>query len=158
MRKIQDIPINERPREKLLLKGAKHLTDRELLAIILGKGTAKNDVLPLIQHFSDRKQEHFTAISLNGANEVLNVRIVTIGLVNQSQVHPREVFADALTDRASAIIVAHNHPSGNLTPSMEDIEVTKRIKEAGKILGLKLLDHIIFSTKGSYSFKENEKL
>ncbi len=219
MKRIQDIPVNERPREKLLLKGAKSLTDTELLAIILGRGTVKNDVLslskkivevidkkgmdflpediteidgigqakattiaaalefvrrrikpegvkikspsdvlPLIQHYSDRKQEHFLTISLNGANEVLNVRVVTIGLVNQSQVHPREVFADALVDRASAIIIAHNHPSGNLTPSPEDIEVTNIIVEAGKILGIKLLDHIVFSKKGSYSFKQNSRL
>ena len=153
MKKIKDMPQNERPREKLLEKGAGFLSDQELLAIILGKGTQKDDVLslskklikvidakglefqvkdiieidgigeakataisaafefvrrrikpeglkikfpadilPLIQHYGDRKQEHFICVSINGANEVMNVRVVTIGLVNKSQVHPREVF------------------------------------------------------------------
>lgn len=78
------------------------------------------DVLPLIQHYADRKQEHFICISINGANEVIASRVVSVGLVNRTQVHPREVFADPITDRASAIIIAHNHPAGGLTPSNED--------------------------------------
>lgn len=219
MKKIKDIPQNERPREKLLEKGAKALTDQELLAIILGKGTQKHDVLslskkiinvidakglefqaedvleidgigeakataicaafefvrrrikpeglkikfpadilPLIQHYGDRKQEHFICVSINGANEVMNVRVVTIGLVNTSQVHPREVFSDALAERASAVIVAHNHPNGSLTPSNEDIKITKRLKEASTILGINLLDHIIFNTKAYYSFAEKNEI
>lgn len=116
------------------------------------------DVLPLIQHFADRKQEHFLCVSINGANEVMNVRVVSIGLINKSHVHPREVFADVIAERASAIIIAHNHPIGELKPGKEDIEVTNRIKEAGKILGINLWDHIIFNHKGYYSFVENEKL
>ena len=115
------------------------------------------DVLPLIQHYGDRKQEHFISISVNGANEVMTVRVVTIGLVNKSQVHPREVFADVIVERASAIIIAHNHPSGDLTPSKEDISITQRIKKAATILGINLLDHIIFNTKGYYSFVEHDK-
>ena len=82
------------------------------------------DVLPLIRHFADRKQEHFICVSLNGANEVIAARVVSVGLVNKTQVHPREVFADPITDRASAVIVAHNHPSGSLEPSREDIDIT----------------------------------
>lgn len=116
------------------------------------------DVLQLIQHYADRPQEHFIAISVNGANEVMNIRVVTIGLVNQSQVHPREIFADIITDRASAVIIAHNHPSGNLAPSKNDISVTDRIKAAGQILGINLLDHIIFGKKGYYSFLEQKQL
>ena len=219
MIKIKDIPIKDRPREKLIEKGPAALSDKELLAILLGKGTQKHDVLsvarnlikvidrcgieftikdildingigiakattivaafefvrrrikpegikikaptdvlPLINHFSDRKQEHFLCISVNGANEVMNVRVVTIGLVNQSPVHPREIFADVIADRASAVIIAHNHPAGDLTPSKEDIAVTKRIKEASSVLGIKLLDHIIFNQKGYYSFVENGEL
>jgi DNA repair protein RadC len=107
---------------------------------------------------ADRKQEHFLCISLNGAYEVIAVRTVSVGLVNKTQVHPREVFADPLTDRATAIIVAHNHPTGNLTPSKEDIAITRQLKSAGEILGIKLLDHIIFSHKGYYSFMENNEL
>ena len=106
------------------------------------------DVLPLIRHYADRKQEHFLSVSINGANEVMNVRVVSIGLVNKSHVHPREVFADVLSERASAVIVAHNHLQGELKPSPEDLQVTKQLKEAAKILGLSFLDYIIFNTKG----------
>jgi DNA repair protein RadC len=113
------------------------------------------DVLPLMQHFADRKQEHFVCVSINGANEVIKSRVVSLGLVNKTQVHPREVFADPITDRASAIIVAHNHPSGGLTPSREDIDITKQLKAAGETLGIRLLDHIIFNHKGYYSFLEH---
>ena len=215
MKKIKDLPKKERPREKLLKKGAHSLNDKELLAVILGKGTQKldvlsiakkiikiidqkglelsaddlmniegigdakaslvlaafefvrrrikpeglkikfpADVLPLIQHFGDRKQEHFLCVSINGANEVMNVRVISIGLINKSHVHPREVFADVIAERASAIIIAHNHPIGELSPSNEDREITKRIKEAGKILGINLLDHIIFNNKGFVSLAE----
>ncbi len=219
MKKIKDMSANERPREKLLAKGPKFLADWELLAVILGRGSQKNDVItlskkivkvidekgldfiaedilhidgignaratsisaslefvrrrikpeglkirfpaeifPLIRHYGDRKQEHFICASLNAANEVMNVRVVTIGLVNKSQVHPREVFADVIAERASAVIVAHNHPHGGLEPSPEDIQVTKRLKEAAKILGLNLLDHIIFNSKGYHSFSEKGEL
>ncbi|MEK7846004.1 MAG: DNA repair protein RadC, partial [Nitrospinota bacterium] len=116
------------------------------------------DVLPLIHHYADRKQEHFICISINGANEVISNRVVSVGLVNRTQVHPREVFADPITDRASAIIIAHNHPSGGLTPSKEDFEITKQLKSAGETLGINLLDHIIFNQKGHYSFLENGDL
>ena len=112
------------------------------------------DVLPLIRHFADRKQEHFICASLNGANEVIATRVVSVGLVNKTQVHPREVFADPITDRASTVIVAHNHPSGSLEPSKEDIEITAQLKSAGEILGIRLLDHVIFNSKGYYSFLE----
>jgi len=107
---------------------------------------------------ADRKQEHFLCISLNGANEVIATRTISVGLVNKTQVHPREVFADPITDRASAIIIAHNHPTGGLAPSKEDIEITMRLKKAGETLGIKLLDHIIFSHKGHYSFLENNDI
>jgi len=218
-KRISEIPKKDRPREKLQQKGAKALSDLELMAILLGRGTKKHDVLsvadkilkvlesnkriasldelqkiegvglakatliaaafeftrrrirpeglkisfpadalPLIQHYADRKQEHFICISINGANEVITSRVVSVGLVNRTQVHPREVFADPITDRASAIIVAHNHPSGGLTPSKEDIEITKQLKAAGETLGIKLLDHIIFHQRGYYSFLEHGEL
>jgi len=122
------------------------------------KITTPADVLPLIQHYADRKQEHFICISINGANEVIASRVVSVGLVNKTQVHPREVFADPITDRASAIIVAHNHPSGGLTPSKEDFEITNQLKASGETLGIRLLDHIIFNHKGYYSFLEHGEL
>lgn len=116
------------------------------------------DILPLIQHYGDRRQEHFICISLNGANEVITSRVVSVGLVNKTHVHPREVFADPITDRASAIIIAHNHPAGELQPSKEDIKITADLKAAGHTLGIKLLDHIIFNQKNYYSFLENNKI
>jgi DNA repair protein RadC len=116
------------------------------------------DVLPLVAHYADRKQEHFLALSLNGAHEVIAVRVITMGLVNRSLVHPREVFADALMDRAAAVIVAHNHPSGNLEPSAEDREVTTRLAQAGETLGVKMLDHVVFGPAGYYSFLEHGEI
>lgn len=215
-KKLKNLPVQDRPREKLCLKGKEALSDQELLAVLLGKGSKKNDVMslahklvividkkgidvsindlvnfdgvgkakaaiilaafefvrrrikkdgitfekpsdivPLLRHYADRKQEHFLCISLNGANEILNTRVVTIGLADRSHVHPREVFADVLVDRASAIIIAHNHPAGSLEPSEEDIAVTKQIAQAGQILGISVLDHIIFNHKESFSLIEN---
>jgi DNA repair protein RadC len=212
---IHEMAEADRPREKLLRKGARAMSDQELLAILLGKGTPGMDVmtlatklvrlvdekglgvkaedlsqfagvgdakatlilaaiefarrrikpegakietpadlLPHVRHYADRKQEHFLCASINGANEILNIRVVSIGLIDRSPVHPREVFADALSDRASAIIVAHNHPSGGLEPSASDIEVTTQLKTAGAIVGIELLDHIIFNRNGYFSFLE----
>lgn len=218
-KRIDQIPAEDRPREKLLRKGAAALTDQELLAVLLGKGTPRMDVmtlagklaklidekglsvraeelcdfagvgeakatlilaaiefarrrikpegarintpadlLPHVRHYADRKQEHFLCASLNGANEILNIRVVSIGLIDRTPVHPREVYADALSDRASAIIVAHNHPGGNLEPSAPDVEVTKQIKAAGVVMGIALLDHIIFNQRGYFSFLEAGRL
>jgi len=218
-KRISDIPEQDRLREKLLRKGAAALSDQELLAVLLGKGTSEMDVmklagklarvidekglgirvedltnlegvgnakatlvlaaiefarrrikpegakietpadlLPHVRHYADRKQEHFLCASINGANEILNIRVVSIGLIDRTPVHPREVFADALSDRASAIIVAHNHPSGGLEPSTSDVEVTGQLKEAGAVMGIALLDHIIFNRHGYYSFLEAGRL
>ena len=116
------------------------------------------DIFTLVRHYADRKQERFISLSLNGAHEVLAVRIVTIGLVNKTIVHPREVFADIIQDRAAAFCVAHNHPSGLLECSAEDDEITERLKSAAGILGLHFVDHIIFSQASWWSFRENGKL
>lgn len=216
---IHEIPPEDRPREKLLRKGAQGLSDQELLAVLIGKGTPEMDVmtlaaklarlidekglevkaddlsqfpgvgdakaalilaaiefarrrikpegakietpadlLPHIRHYADRKQEHFLCVSLNGANEVLNIRVISIGLIDRSPVHPREVFADALTDRASAIMVAHNHPSGGLEPSPSDVTITAQLKAAGEMVGVSLLDHVIFNRTGYFSFLEAGRL
>lgn len=218
-RRIHEIPAADRPREKLLRNGAAALSDQELLAVLLGKGTPGMDVmklaaklakvidekglgvraddlrefegvgdakatlvlaalefarrrikpegitihtpadlLPHVRHYADRKQEHFLCASINGANEILNIRVVSIGLVDRTPVHPREVFADALADRASGIIVAHNHPVGGLEPSPADIEATKQLKAAGVVMGIALLDHIIFNRTGYFSFLEAGQL
>ncbi len=124
---------------------------RRILCPEIRKIKAPSDIYPFIQHYADRKQEIFLSVSLNGAHEIMAVRVVSVGLVNRALVHPREVFADPLSDRAAAVLVCHNHPSGNLEPSEEDIEVTKRLTEAGEVLGVPLLDHIIFSQTGYLS-------
>jgi len=113
------------------------------------------DIHPLIRHIGTREQEHFLCISLNAANKVIKVRTVTIGLLNTCQVHPREVFSDVIKDRAASVIIAHNHPSGNLKPSPEDLKITERIQESGKILGIKVLDHVIFNYDNFHSMVEN---
>lgn len=95
----------------------------------------------------DKKQEYFVCLTLDGANRLIAKRIITIGTLTASLVHPREVFADAITDRAASIIVAHNHPSGSLEPSQADLEVTNRLAESSKLLGINLNDHIIVTSK-----------
>ncbi len=113
------------------------------------------DVFIAISHFANRKQEYFLCITLNGANEIINTHIVTKGILNKTIIHPREIFALALEDRANAIIIAHNHPSGNLNPGEDDIHTTQILLDAGKLLGIPLLDHLIFSETNYYSFAEN---
>ena len=102
-----------------------------------------------LQEYRNKKQEYFICLTLDGANQLINKRVITIGTLTSSLVHPREVFADAITDRAASIIVAHNHPSGSLRPSQADIQVTERLKQASLILGIELIDHIII-TKDSF--------
>lgn len=112
------------------------------------------DALPYLQHIADKKQEYFICLTLNGAREVIESRVVTVGLVDSSQIHPREVFADAIADRAASVIVAHNHPSGALAPSPEDLALTRQLVEAGKIMGIEVLDHIIVTKRGHTSLKK----
>lgn len=112
------------------------------------------DILPLVDYLRVKKQEYFICMTLNGAGELIEQRVVTVGLLNHSPVHPREVFADAITDRAASVIFVHNHPSGNPEPSVQDIEITKRLYEAAEILGINVLDHIITAKRGHVSFKE----
>jgi DNA repair protein RadC len=216
MKKMKDVPQNDRPREKIASKGATALSDTELIEAIIGRGTRSRDVreiskdisrlvnekgnaigyndlqmiegigptkasqimscfelgrryfgpkdngkvtrpediLPLVAHLREKRQEHFVCIALNGAGEVLGNRVITVGLLNHSLVHPREVFADAITDRAASVICVHNHPSGSLEPSSQDIAITTQLKEAGSILGIQLIDHIIVTRTGHVSMRE----
>lgn len=217
MKTMQELPEQDRPREKMRLKGAAALTNEELVQVILGRGikghdvramsqkiarimeekkgqlvesdlteihgmgeaksyqllaafeiarrfakgdaikiTGTQDILPLLQDIAGKQQEHFVCISLNGANEVIEKRIVTVGLLDRSQVHPREVFADVITDRAAAVIFAHNHPSGDLRPSDNDLRIHNQLTEAAKILGLRILDHVIVTKKSHFSFQESD--
>ena len=215
MKTIKDMPEHDRPREKLREKGASALTDEELVAAILGMGTAgvdvrtiskqvagllrehgeslrlehllevpgmglakasqilsafelarrhllketvkitaAQDVLPLLADIRKKQQEYFICISLNGANEVIEKRVVTIGLLDKSPVHPREVFADVISDRAASVIFAHNHPSGDEQPSESDRRIHDQLTQAGDILGLRILDHVIVTRKSYFSFQE----
>ncbi|OQX29665.1 MAG: hypothetical protein B0D92_02530 [Spirochaeta sp. LUC14_002_19_P3] len=120
--------------------------------------TMPSDIYPLVSNWADRPQEYFLVISLNGAHEVMQVRVVSQGILNRTIVHPREVFADPLVERAAAIICAHNHPSGNINPSPDDISLTARLKNAGEIIGIPLLDHIIFSGTEFYSLLEHNNM
>lgn len=104
----------------------------------------------------DRNKEHLIAIHLNVRNKIIRVEVVSIGIVNATLVHPREVYKRAVRQTASRIIVAHNHPSGDCTPSEEDTMITKQLEQAGDILGIALLDHIIFSRDGFYSMKDHD--
>ena len=213
---IKQLPEHSRPREKLRERGSAALTDEELVAAIIGMGSAgadvrtmsrnvvaliqnyqaaltleklmsvpgmglaksgqilsafelarryllsestkiecAEDVLPLLSDIRNKPQEHFVSITLNGANEVIQKRIVTVGLLDKSLVHPRDVFADVITDRAAAVIFAHNHPSGDLQPSAEDLKSQTRLVEAATILGIRVLDHLIVGRRGYFSFEES---
>jgi len=215
---MAEIPERDRPRERLIKRGPKVLTTRELIAVIIGRGTRGRGVLavaeeikkvfderkqevtienlmavpgvgeakacqllaafelarrfrdqnegfrvsnpeevlslPDVEMIRHRQQEHFLAITLNGAGEVIHARTLTVGLLNASQVHPREAFADAITDRAAAVVFVHNHPSGSLEPSAPDLAITRQLVEAGELLGIQVLDHLIISKKGHRSLKQ----
>ena len=101
-----------------------------------------------LKDIENKQQEYFVVLTLDGANRLISKRTVTIGTLTASLVHPREVFADAITDRAASIIIAHNHPSGNLEASEADKQVTHRIRKAGEILGIELIDHLIITKNG----------
>jgi DNA repair protein RadC len=116
-------------------------------------------------HFKDLiqrgLQEELHVLTLNGNHRVIRSHQVTVGLLNTAQVHPREVFRAAILDAAASIILVHNHPSGNPKPSAEDVKVTKEIEAAGKLIGIKLLDHIVVAREGSTSvieFRERQSL
>ena len=217
MKKMKEVPVRDRPREKIACRGVSVLSDNELIEAIIGRGTKDKDVreisreiggliqqhrsnlqykdleevdgigptkasqiiacfelgrryykpagpdirvtrpddiLPLVAHLKEKRQEHFICITLNGAGEILGNRTITVGLLNHSLVHPREVFADAITDRAASIICVHNHPSGSLEPSSQDIAITAQLKEAGSLVGIQLIDHVIVTKTGHLSMRE----
>ena len=108
--------------------------------------------------FEDLDREKFVVACLNTKNEVNCVEIISIGSLNASIVHPREVYKTAIISNAASIIVAHNHPSGHTQPSKEDINITKRLREAGELIGIPLIDHLIIGGEKTYSFKESGEL
>ena len=219
MKRIGELYDGDRPRERLLTRGAAALKDHELMAALIGRGVRGKDVLKLsreivelmrrdfddlsveklseihgigeakavqilaaielsrrflirrnvairnaedvwreLKEYHGRRQEYFLALTLDGASHLIEKRVISVGTLNQSLVHPREVFADAISDRAAGIIIAHNHPSGQCFPSAQDRRVTERLREASRILGIELLDHVILTKEGWYSFSENGDL
>lgn len=223
--RIKDIPSLERPRERALQIGLEHLSNEDLLAILLGSGTSslsakevalhllsklqslsslrdesveslshikgigkvkalhllasvelgkrvlmKNsnnhlrytnpkDIFESIRYlFAGKKQECFYALYFNQKQELLERKLLFMGTVNRSVVHPREVFKEAYLLSASSVICIHNHPSGDVTPSMEDIRVTKALIEIGEMNGIPVLDHLVVSDDAYYSFREHGRM
>lgn len=218
-KKIQEIPLIDRPREKMEARGSKSLSNLELLVVLIGTGikgrdvfsvaydisreiernfgkltlemlqgipgvgkarssqiiaaiefakrfmihertVVKNeeDVLPLVDELREKKQEYFLTLTLDGGHHLIEKRTVFIGTLNKSLIHPREIFADALTDRAAAIIFVHNHPSGDNFPSKEDILITNRLLKIADLVGIEVLDHIIITKSNFFSFKKKGML
>lgn len=217
---IKTLPLDERPREKLIKHGPKTLSDSELLAIILRIGNKKESVVSLsnkllkkytikslsrlrisslkkefgigdakacqiiacfelgrrlagfkknktivirsakdlahllIPEMGSLKKEHLKGFFLDARNKIIKEETIFIGSLNESVVHPREIFQIALDENAASLILVHNHPSGDPSPSKEDIEITKQIMEGGKILGIPVLDHIIIAGHKYVSLKE----
>ena len=217
--KLKDLPKVERPRERLIAKGAENLKDAELLAILLRTGREGKNVLevasqilsehskkrllqlkyedlikvkginagkattllaafelskraldvddsslPVISNLKEAlsqltdirqlQKEHFVALYLNARNQLVHKETISIGTLNASLIHPREVFELAIQHRTVSVVVSHNHPSGTTDPSEDDIEVTKRLVGAGKLLGIDLYDHIIVTKSDSFSFRK----
>lgn len=221
--RIKELPIEERPFEKLINNGVSTLTNEELLAILIHTGTSKysakevasillkqfnsisdlkntnykiltsikgigmkkscillaaielgkriNNYVPSIINkklnktsivyeyyrniLSDTKQEHFYCVYLDNSKRIVHEKLLFIGTINYSVVHPREIFKEAYYYSASGIICVHNHPSNNLVPSSEDINITKALISVGNILGIKVIDHLIIGSNNYYSFLEN---
>ncbi|WP_294429594.1 RadC family protein [uncultured Treponema sp.] len=112
------------------------------------------DIIPYIQSYAMQKQEHFLCVTLNGAREIISIRVICTGSNNMAIIRPIEVFSEAIKEHASAIVISHNHPNGNPTPSDADIKTTLRIYQAAELLGITMLDHIIICRTGYFSFLE----
>lgn len=151
--------------ELLNIKGMGAAKTSEIIALFeLGKRylmpadrpviSTTDEAVQQLTYIRNKKQEHFVVLTLDGANRLISNTVIFQGTLNQSLVHPREVFAKAIEDRAASIIVAHNHPSGNVEPSQQDREITKKLKAAGELLGIAVLEHIIVARNGYWSVDE----
>jgi len=129
--------------------GKRLLKDKKAVLIL-----SPREVWEELKDIRGQKKEHFAVFFLDTQNEVIKREIVSIGTLNASLIHPREVFEPAVKYLSAHIIIAHNHPSGSLEPSEEDLRVTRRLAEAGRLLGIELLDHVIVTATGYASFKE----
>lgn len=116
------------------------------------------DVLPHLKFIRTKKQEYVLCLSLDSGYRLIARRVVTIGTLTSSLIHPREIFAAPLKDRAASVIIAHNHPSGDVNPSEGDIAATQQLVAAGHILGIAMRDHLIVTKEGHYSFRASHLL
>ncbi|RJQ67309.1 MAG: DNA repair protein RadC [Desulfobacteraceae bacterium] len=144
-------------RFRILVPKFKYLEVKEPPCPPFKKFTFPTDVYESFRFLKDEPKEHFITLHLNGSNKLVCIDIVSVGLANRSLVHPREVFQSALLSSACALILLHNHPSGEIQPSQDDFAVTRQLKEAGLVMGIKILDHVIIG-EGYYSFNENGHL
>jgi len=124
-------------------KYRKEVVREDAPAWVSKRFTSASQVFEMFHDLQMEAKEHFIALHLDGKNRISCLDRVSVGSLNQSIVHPREVFKTALLSSAAAILLLHNHPTGDPTPSREDLEITRRIKEAGELLGIRVLDHII---------------
>jgi DNA repair protein RadC len=136
---------------------ALELTQRRLLKDNEPLNTI-TDFIARLDDIRGKPQEYFMCLSLDGGQRLVAKRTITIGLLDSVPVHPREVFADAIADRAASVVVAHNHPSGTAWPSRQDISMTQQLAAAGRLIGIELHDHIIISKKDSFSFRHHHLL
>jgi len=119
-----------------------------------GRLLRKNeDILACLKYIRNKKQEYVVCISLDSGMRLIARRTVTIGLLNESLIHPREVFAAPIKDRAACVIIAHNHPSGIAEPSRDDIKTTQHLISSGQLLGIPIRDHLIVTSDSHYSFR-----
>lgn len=133
--------------------GKRLLKDKKAVLIL-----SPEEIWKELKDIRARKKEHFVVFYLNVRNQIIEKEIVLFGTLNANLVHPREVFEPAIKNSAAQVIIAHNHPSGDVEPSVDDIGITKRLVESGKILGIEIIDHIIVSQSGFLSFKERKLL
>jgi len=158
---LNNISLNELKKNLGLghAKACEIVASFEFAQRILNKKKTKllmspENVFKELKDIRDNKKEHFVIFYLDTRNQEIKREIISVGTLNASLIHPREVFEPAIRNLAAQIIIAHNHPSGSTEPSEEDIAITKRLVEAGKILGIKIIDHIIVSKDKFLSFRE----
>lgn len=161
-KKLANIPFSKLkglkgigPAKACVIKAAFELSKRafEVEEEILPVIKTSKDVAAEVSYIRNHKKENFIVLYLNARNQVISKETISVGTLNASVVHPREVFQPAVSKSAASIILAHNHPSGDTDPSEDDIELTKRMIKAGEIMGIEVLDHIIVSKKGYLSMK-----
>ena len=150
--------INGMGESRALVIAAALELGRRRRGILRSSINAPKDVIPFLQHYTLMPTEHFITVTVNGAKEILSTRVVSVGTINKALIHPREVFANAVSEYASGIICCHHQPCGQCYPSNADIDSTKILQKAAKILGIVFMDHIIITKEDYFSFLEHGML